>query len=389
MNSGRTAFTDGGLTSGLDLPLLLVILFFAFFLALIYYLRREDKREGYPLVQDPRDRSRPNVAIQGFPAIPTPKRFIQPHGRPDVLVPRSETPRVIDGEWIGGMGGPLVPAGDPLMAGAGAGAWQGKVDEPDLSYDGAPVFRPMRWKGDFSVAELDMDPRGMPLVGLDRQVAGEVVDVWLDRAEHHGRFLEVQLAPAVRNQRTVREPRFLREGTKTEPVAAIVTREHIETPDMIIDDYTVDVVYARTHEETRHPADHVLTHGERRLEQGEDDADNDGAVDPAGAGEGEIAGVQEAKRQGHDTSEAKGGDAYEAEKFTPPAPGRVLVPMEFVALNRRGREVRTAALTAAQIANVPGRKSDTMVTTMEEQLIRAYFGGGLRYAEPHRTEPLL
>ena len=387
---GRTAFTDGGYFNGLDLPLLLVILFFAFFLALIYYLRREDKREGYPLVQDPRDRPRPRVDIEGFPGMPTPKRFVMPHGRPDVFAPHPETQRDLDATWPGHVDDPLVPTGDPLLAGVGAGSWQQRLDEPDLTYDGKPMFRPMRFHDEFRVAKLDLDPRGLPMVGLDRKVAGEVVDIWFDGAEHHGRFLEVQLAPEVLAQRTVSDPRYIREEHHVDPVAAVVTQEHIETPTATIDAVEVDVIYAETTEEKRNPADHFLSGDERdSLDHLDDDTNNDGAVDPAGAGEGEQAGVAEAIREGHDPAEAKGGDDYEREKFTPPAPGRVLIPIEFLAFNRRAGEVRTAAITGAQFANAPGRKSDTLLTSMEEQLTRAYFGGGIRFATPERTEPLL
>ncbi|RPF71767.1 photosynthetic reaction center subunit H [Aurantiacibacter spongiae] len=385
----RGAFTAGGYFSGFDLPLLLVILFFVFFLCLVYYLRREDKREGYPLVANPRDRERPRVSIEGFPAVPPPKRFIQPHGRPDVYVPRNDSPRQISGEFVGGIGGPFVPAGDPLLAGVGAGAWQERIDEPDLSFDGKPVIRPMRWGNDFRVARLDMDPRGLPLVGLDHTVAGEVVDIWFDRSEHHGRFLEVQLASDIASQRTVDDPRYIRADDEDrqgrEPVAAVVTREHIETPTAVVETVEVDVLYAGTDNGSRNPADHVLDDDEMR----DDDRNDDGSVDPAGSGEGNQAGVQEAIREGHDPSESKGGDEYREERLTPPPSGRILVPMEFVAIDTRNRRVRTAALTGAQLANVPGRKSDTMITALEEQLVRAYYGGGLRFATPQRAEPLL
>jgi hypothetical protein len=52
----------------IDLPTVLIYLFWIGFALLIIYLRREDKRVGYPLESD-----RQNVAVQGFPAIPAPR----------------------------------------------------------------------------------------------------------------------------------------------------------------------------------------------------------------------------------------------------------------------------------------------------------------------------
>lgn len=51
-----------------DLPTLLIYLFWIFFALLIIYIRREDKRVGYPLESD-----RPTLAVQGYPAIPAPR----------------------------------------------------------------------------------------------------------------------------------------------------------------------------------------------------------------------------------------------------------------------------------------------------------------------------
>jgi photosynthetic reaction center H subunit len=63
------------MTPYLDLTTLVLYAFWIFFAALVYYLRREDKREGYPLASDRR-----NVTVQGFPAAPPPKTFIHaPH----------------------------------------------------------------------------------------------------------------------------------------------------------------------------------------------------------------------------------------------------------------------------------------------------------------------
>lgn len=62
------------MTQYLDLTTLVLYAFWIFFAGLIYYLRREDKREGYPLKSDRR-----NVAVQGFPAVPPRKTFNTGH----------------------------------------------------------------------------------------------------------------------------------------------------------------------------------------------------------------------------------------------------------------------------------------------------------------------
>ena len=57
------------MSSGLanvDLVEVLFTLFWVFFIALVYYLQREMKREGYPLVSDRSDR----IKVQGFPQPP-------------------------------------------------------------------------------------------------------------------------------------------------------------------------------------------------------------------------------------------------------------------------------------------------------------------------------
>jgi photosynthetic reaction center H subunit len=62
-------------TTNLDFALIAVWLFFLFFFFLIVYLRREDKREGYPLASDRSDR----VTVQGWPAMPPPKFYKHAH----------------------------------------------------------------------------------------------------------------------------------------------------------------------------------------------------------------------------------------------------------------------------------------------------------------------
>lgn len=52
----------------LDFATIMIYLFWFFFFGLIVYIRREDKREGYPLVSDRR-----SVMVQGWPATPAPR----------------------------------------------------------------------------------------------------------------------------------------------------------------------------------------------------------------------------------------------------------------------------------------------------------------------------
>jgi photosynthetic reaction center H subunit len=57
-------------TRYIDLAQVALYLFWFFFFALIYYLRKEDKREGYPLHGDRGELK------QGFPVPPAPKQFM-------------------------------------------------------------------------------------------------------------------------------------------------------------------------------------------------------------------------------------------------------------------------------------------------------------------------
>ena len=57
-----------------DIGSLAIWAFWLFFAGLVFYLRREDKREGYPLrTQDVRGK------VDGFPAYPGPKVFRDTH----------------------------------------------------------------------------------------------------------------------------------------------------------------------------------------------------------------------------------------------------------------------------------------------------------------------
>jgi photosynthetic reaction center H subunit len=53
------------------------------------------------------------------------------------------------------------------------------------------------------------------------------------------------------------------------------------------------------------------------------------------------------------------------------------------------RRVKVDSILAKQFSGVPQLSNPTSVTVDEEERIAAYYGGGLLYATPGRTEPLL
>ena len=172
----------------IDLAEILFTLFWFFFIGLVFYLRREDKREGYPLESD-----RAGVAVQGFPGVPESKVFRLAHGG-TAMAPAEEPTRPIAAQPVASYpGAPLVPTGDPLVDGVGPASYAERSDTPDLTLYGDKRVVPMRTLSGFSVDRRDADPRGMPVFAGDRRKVGKVVDLWVDRAEPQIYYLEVEL----------------------------------------------------------------------------------------------------------------------------------------------------------------------------------------------------
>ncbi len=180
----------GAITQYVDVAQLVLYVFWAFFAGLIYYLLRENHREGYPM--DPGRENGPKV--EGWPPVPTPKTYKLADGRelqsPDL--------RRADADFSAQPthrfnGAPLEPVGNPLLAGVGAGAWSRRADVPDHLFDGAVKIVPLRSAPDFGVHVKDTDPRGLPVMAADGQQAGTVSDLWIDQAEMIFRYLEVSL----------------------------------------------------------------------------------------------------------------------------------------------------------------------------------------------------
>jgi photosynthetic reaction center H subunit len=252
----------GALTSYLDVAQVVLYVFWIFFAGLIYYLHRENKREGYPLESE---RS-PYIRVQGFPAVPPPKTFKLPHGG-TATVPRVDAPEVIKAAPAEKfLGAPLVPTGNSLADGVGPGAYAQRSNTPELTYEGHPRMVPMRVVSDITPEPRDPDLRGQPVFGGDRVQAGVVKDVWVDLSEPQIRFIEVALTGSARS---------------------------------------------------------------------------------------------------------------------------ALVPITFVTLQKRRRQVHVKAILASQFPGVPALANPDQVTLLEEDRIAAYYGAGLLYATAKRPEPFL
>ncbi|MEO3471051.1 photosynthetic reaction center subunit H [Roseomonas sp. CAU 1739] len=177
----------------IDLALIALYAFWIFFAGLIFYLRREDKREGYPLVSDRGAR----VMVQGFPAMPPPKAFRLADGSTVQVPRREEEPSLAARPVAGFPGAPLQPTGDPMQDGVGPAAYAMRHDVPDMMFDApVPKIVPLRTAPEYSIEREDPDPRGMTVYGFDHNAGGTVVDGWIDRSDMALRYLEVEVASA-------------------------------------------------------------------------------------------------------------------------------------------------------------------------------------------------
>lgn len=182
----------GAITENIDVAQVVLYAFWIFFAGLIWYLRQEDRREGYPLEDDTTGRYNKDPWL----FVPSPKTFQLAHGRGTFQAPdlKRDTREMAAKRVFKSPGYPYVPTGDPLKAGVGPGSWAERADHPDVNLHGEPIIVPMRLAKDFTVAGfMTTDPRGMRVIGCDKKVAGTVADIWVDRAEHLARYLEVRL----------------------------------------------------------------------------------------------------------------------------------------------------------------------------------------------------
>jgi photosynthetic reaction center H subunit len=179
-----------GAIGHLDVAQITIWAFWFFFAALIWYLRQEDRREGYPLESEQDGGLKP----RGFLYIPDPKTFRLSNGT-TIKAPTYEGDSrplnaVKTEPWPGA---PLEPTGDALLAGVGPGSWAVRPDFPYQTADGHNLLAPLRVATNFAVALEGANPLGFTVIGADRKTAGVVKDVWVDRGESVLRYYEIAL----------------------------------------------------------------------------------------------------------------------------------------------------------------------------------------------------
>lgn len=175
----------------IDVAQVTIWLFWLFFAGLVIYLRREDRREGYPLESDTHPGKMLAPSLIFYPA---PKTFrlasgatvTAPTGKADSrkLAARTTAP------WPGA---PLTPTGtNPMLDSIGPGSWAERADVAETTYDNHLKIVPVRIAPSYAVT-AGADPRGFDVVGANNKVAGKVVDLWVDRSECLIRYFEVAL----------------------------------------------------------------------------------------------------------------------------------------------------------------------------------------------------
>lgn len=179
------------LTPGIDVALLVFWAFVLFFVCLIFYLRREDRREGYPL----EDETTGRLETAGGPLhTASPKTFRLPfgHGTVSAPAPGGREPVDIAARRTDRFpGAPYAPTGNPLADGIGPAAWADRAKRPDLDMDGHPRIVPLSSAAAFGIMRGDPDLGGWPVIGADGAVAGTVADLWIDTADRLIRYIQI------------------------------------------------------------------------------------------------------------------------------------------------------------------------------------------------------
>lgn len=179
----------GEITGYIDVAQVTLYAFWIFFAGLVFWLRREDRREGYPLEAEAYGRLKnPDPVL-----VPRPKAFNLSSGEtvlaPDIKVAfEANVPSRKIEPWPGA---PYARTDANLTSGVGPGSWTPRSEAHDKTWDGHNRIVPLRSADSFVLHEDGPNPIGLPVLGADRQSAGSVSDVWFDRGESLVRYYEV------------------------------------------------------------------------------------------------------------------------------------------------------------------------------------------------------
>ena len=182
--------SDPTIVGSIDIAELVFLAFVLFFIGLIFYLRREYRREGYPLEDEATGRVE---SRGGALSRASPKTFNLPHGH-GIATPEAGARDRFDipaKRAFGSNGAAYVPTGDPLLDGIGPASWANRKNVPDVTAHGLPRIVPLSLEADIAIAARDPNPVGMNVLGADGEIAGTVSEVWIDRAEHVIRYLAI------------------------------------------------------------------------------------------------------------------------------------------------------------------------------------------------------
>jgi photosynthetic reaction center H subunit len=177
-------------STGIDVALLVFWAFLLFFVCLIFYLRREDRREGYPLEDETTGRL---DSVGGVLHTAATKSFLLPFGHGTVTAPTKgrEPVNIAARRTERSPGAPYAPTGNPLVDGIGPAAWADRAKRPDLDMDGHPRIVPLGGSASYGIAREDSDLSGWPVIGADGAVAGTVSGLWIDTADRLVRYIQL------------------------------------------------------------------------------------------------------------------------------------------------------------------------------------------------------
>lgn len=173
-----------------DVAELAFLLFFGFFIALVFYLNKESRREGYPLEDEVTGKVEESSSLFDGDK----KSFQLPHGR-GTYVPEDvarDDVNVAGVQAFRAGGAPWVPTGDAMVDGMGPAAFANRSKYPDLTFDGRPRIVPIADSHELIVSPNDPQLIGWPVMAADKQMVGKVSDIWVDQAEHLIRYLEIE-----------------------------------------------------------------------------------------------------------------------------------------------------------------------------------------------------